>query len=79
MPSIEEELQQVSCSIVDSLVTHISRPFVIGGSFPAMKLIEVISREVSDVNDHDDCNVPPSFFNNTSPTLKANDIDVYHG
>jgi hypothetical protein len=79
LPAIKEELQQVCCSVIDSLVPHIDGKFVIGGLFPAMKLLEVISRAVSSVEDRDDCDVPPSFFDKSFPNLIANDIDVYHG
>jgi hypothetical protein len=44
-----------------------------------MKLLEVISRAISSVEDRGDCNVPPSFFDKSFPNLIANDIDVYHG
>jgi len=57
---------------------HIDGPFVIGGSFPAMKLLDVIACVVDAAEDRDDGDIPPSFFDLNLPALKANDIDVYH-
>lgn len=76
---IETELNESCRSVVESLATYFDGHFVIGGSFPAMKLTEVISRVVDAVENPVKSDLPIDFFHLNLPSLKANDIDVYHG
>jgi hypothetical protein len=81
LSSIQEELQEACTPIVDSWASCIDGPFVIGGSFAELLLVEVISHVVSDVDEEgrDDSDVLSSFYDLILPLLKANDLDVYHG
>jgi hypothetical protein len=81
LSSLQEELQEACAPIVDSLANFIDGPFVIGGLYTAMQLVEVMLGIVSDINEEerDDSDMPPSFIDLVLPHLKANDIDVYHG
>jgi hypothetical protein len=79
--SIKGELQQACSSVVGTLAEHLKTPFIIGGLFAVMKLMETVGHVIAGVDeeDRDESDMPVSFLSLHLPTLKANDINVYHG
>jgi hypothetical protein len=74
---IHDDLENACSSTITMLSNYVEGSFVVGGSYLAMKLLEVISSVVDSIDEPDD--VPMSFLNVDYPSLEANDIDMYHG